>query len=533
MKSLLNKTALTAPSINTLSGAHLARIAVQGIQEERNAGFWKAIANRSKDISASLTPSEMANIAYSFARMKLRDKSMMALLAESSIRKISMFNGADLTKILCAFARLEIRSDLLFNAASREAARKIDELGAREICDLCYSFSALNYTHPLLFLLVRKRIAALSAQLEPRHCQSLMSSFAKLKLTDNTLRGIMASVILKKIDGYSTNQLAFVAHAYSKGDVIEQDSSIHLLIKLLIDESYRKRSDFGHKEIAVLLNGLARLNVRQAIVETDPLVDYFAEKVLLKEAKKFDIQSLGIIVPALVRLGLPQRNSKLTQICFSAIADRFVILSPQSNPRVLAAVIDGYAKAGVIHDAMFRSFVSLATISIKSFSIDEISMFFGGLSVLGITDNALTDATLSALPELLKIENHPETQKIKQTNDFPVVSTTQDEVGDHGARRAPCSLISIVKIVEALSRMHLRDMPVLIGALELIARREDELRPDILKRLLSAYSTFDVGTEELARILKEKLLNPIWLQSAQPKDLQNMLHSLEPHKAIP
>lgn len=90
-------------------------------------------------------PRELSNIAWGLAKLEIVDRPLMALVADTTCRKIKAFNGQALATTICAFAKLNVHNRPLLTAVAGAIVDKISELNAQDLTNSVWAFAKFGY----------------------------------------------------------------------------------------------------------------------------------------------------------------------------------------------------------------------------------------------------------------------------------------------------------------------------------------------------------------------------------------------------
>jgi len=76
--------------------------------------------------------------------MKLSSAKVFAVLAREAERRVSEFNAQGLANTAWAFATVRLRDEKLFMALAREAERRVSELNAQSLANTAWAFATVN-----------------------------------------------------------------------------------------------------------------------------------------------------------------------------------------------------------------------------------------------------------------------------------------------------------------------------------------------------------------------------------------------------
>ncbi len=148
-------------------------ILLHRIEQRRDPILWRKIAARTKDVADTFTPPDLANIVFSFAKLRLRDKQMLDKLAQEGCILLPQMQTNDVCKFLSSFAQLDVKKPLLLKLAVREVAKRGHELDVTQLAEFLHVFSKFEVTKPTIKLLAVLRNNIASKQWSIEECQKL------------------------------------------------------------------------------------------------------------------------------------------------------------------------------------------------------------------------------------------------------------------------------------------------------------------------------------------------------------------------
>ena len=486
-------------TLSTATSSGLARIVIRADREGRQSGsFWRAVAQRTQEIFPTLSEKELAIIVHGFGRARIRDKALLRQVSEKISMEISRFSSGSLSSLLVSFARLEFSSEILFNAAARHLPRIAHQLTTAQTAQVFFAFSALKFRHPTLFRILGKHsVARLVGQFEPHQLASLLASTAVLG--EASIGAVLASEIAKQIDNFRAKHLTTIFVTYAKNQIHNP-----FMLELLVDQCFRKRSEFAASDYALVLNAIADLKIPNAAV----LVDYWLSYAG-KDARKLDISSLAALAAAVSKLSKGDKAE-----IFVAIGNRVCEVADTLTPRHLATLVHAFGKVGMQHGGFLTNAPIFAARQIEKFSLDEIAMVVGGFAKLDIQDEALMIALFKTLPGRLDREQQLLIGGGDDDLGIPVVSVVD--------QARPCAKNSLLVLLDMMGRFYISEETPIKKILGNISARAAELSPSDVSRVLKAAVALQLSGPELRSLLQAKFSDDRWLETCQPQ-LQEQL----------
>eukprot|EP00820_Chromera_velia_P015061 Cvel_25101.t1-p1 / transcript=Cvel_25101.t1 / gene=Cvel_25101 / organism=Chromera_velia_CCMP2878 / gene_product=hypothetical protein / transcript_product=hypothetical protein / location=Cvel_scaffold2799:23301-23936(+) / protein_length=212 / sequence_SO=supercontig / SO=protein_coding / is_pseudo=false len=180
LRAILDPCTSVPDPISTLPAHALARSVRRAVVEERRElALWKQYAERAKAVVTSMQPSDMANIALGFARMRYRDKELLSAVARQAPLSLAAFSGEDLSRLLGSFAKLKQPNDLIFLLSAREVARKAAFLTPRQLSEILFAYTSLGYQHAYMFDSLKRRAFETAGSFQPWDLCLFLSGCAK------------------------------------------------------------------------------------------------------------------------------------------------------------------------------------------------------------------------------------------------------------------------------------------------------------------------------------------------------------------
>eukprot|EP00929_Paragymnodinium_shiwhaense_P044786 TRINITY_DN22963_c0_g1_i2.p1 TRINITY_DN22963_c0_g1~~TRINITY_DN22963_c0_g1_i2.p1 ORF type:complete len:517 (-),score=64.37 TRINITY_DN22963_c0_g1_i2:98-1648(-) len=453
----------------------LARLALRSAREGRaSISLWRAIAVRAKEVSGSMQPMDMSTVAFSFAKMRLRDKAMMASLAESSPAILGQFRAADITFFLAAFARLDVHHRLIFNLFAREIAHKLHDFSAGQLGEIVYAYARLGLKHDLLLDVLKSRIIEVSKAMKPWHLAMVVNGFARLGISDERFFTVIAAEICRRITEFSGQPLALVANAYARLGVRNR-----FLLELLADEAFRRRGELEPQSVALILNAHARLGFASPV-----LYDFFAQDVP-RRIKRYSIQSLCLVASAYAR----QRRAE--EPLFEKIGNFACENALQLYPRAVATLLYSFSEVDIRHSVLFFNVPKHVAQHIAAYSVDELAMVARAYGRFQMVHLQLFDTLTEALPsrELLA----------KATQGMLQASQLDSETGSEQLKRLP-RVASLVNILEAYARLTIYEADILQLLCDTIVARQRELAVPLVPQVVRSLAALAYPHRELLDI---------------------------------
>ena len=506
--------------LSTFNPHELSRVVLRAVRENKDdLSFWKSVVARANAIADQFQPYDISVIAYGLGRMRYRDKDLLTKLAARAIPSLSSMSLSDISHLLAGFARVDVRNDLLFDLASREIGKKINTCKSLvEISNIIFSFVSLNYEHPLLFSALGKRAMFLLPFTQT--CASseickLVESFARSEIQDDRLFALFSSEICRRIDQMSALGIAGIASAYAKRDLLNKSI---FLTELLLDESFKRRSEFDAVSASLLLSAVVDAKAKSKI---SLIAEYFISDFCRRGVMKFDLVSISLLASA---LGKYHVNSALTSPTadetklFMSIGDRVASLSDQLDHQMIAMLVKAFADVGVRHGPFLFNIPNHVREMIGEMSLSEIGMVFKGYAYFGIRNDVLLDHVPPRVLELISSTN----QGLLPTKDIFALYTKQ--MGSDGLKNAS----SAVDILESLAILMVSDkrladslMVYLDGNKSLLSRSE------LLEKLPQCINTLRPKCpESLLRFIVETssdIDNSISLSDSARENLEELI----------
>merc|ERR1719221_952493 len=93
---------------------------------------------------------DLANTAWSFARLGVTDQPLMHSIAAAAIARISDFDPLGLSNLLWAYAKLELQDQPLLAAISSAARAKLSDYSSQNLANTAWSVAKLGVSDPPL-----------------------------------------------------------------------------------------------------------------------------------------------------------------------------------------------------------------------------------------------------------------------------------------------------------------------------------------------------------------------------------------------
>lgn len=434
-------------------------------ENNKHVSLWRAIAARAVLVAPSMQPSEMSTIAFSFARVRFRDRTMLMHLAEATPPILAQFKAIDITYFLAAFARLEVNHKLVFNIFAREIARKLHDFSAAQLGELVYAYARLHMRHELLLPVLQKRIATVVKALEPLHLAMIVNGFARLSVADEGLFTILASEICNKIHRFSGQPLALVANAFARMVVRNR-----FLLEVLSNECIRQRGELEPQSVALLLNAHARLSYANPV-----LFDYFAGYIPRK-LKDYNMQSVCLVASAYGRLQQSEPH------LFEKLGDFACTHARLLTPRGLSTLLFSFAQAEIRHGVLFYHAPQHVSKHLAVYTTDELAMVAHAYGHFQMVHLPLFDTISLALRDRVLNSRKAQDPLVDGAPEF------QDEEQTEPGERVP-RVGALVALMEAYARLTIYQVDILERLCNAVTDRHEELEPSMVVQAVQAVAT--------------------------------------------
>lgn len=239
----------------------------------------------------------VATIAWSCAKLKIRDPALEKGLAALAVRWLPLFKTFELSNLLWGFAKLQVQSPTVFSAAQHFIAGHAEEFSTRSLSMASWAFATISYqAQPLLCRMANVFVKRLvqGEEANPVTVANMIWALAtaRVQLPRESLKALGA-VARRSLAAFKAHELSVMLWAFARLSFFHQglfEDSLHLLCrcKALRDEIHsqgianllwafaRQRLELAPKKLALLLAALQptclRLLPKLNAVEVSSLV---------------------------------------------------------------------------------------------------------------------------------------------------------------------------------------------------------------------------------------------------------------------
>jgi hypothetical protein len=200
--ALLDAAAAEAPSCVGAATSHdVANLfwAFARVLDRPRPRLVDALCRAGVRCSQSFDGRQMSMVCWGMATMRHRtpdgDALLRALAAECADKGVHHLAAQGLANVAWAYARLGLREEELFAAIAEQAVGRIDEFGGQGLANLCWAFALAGaHTEPLLHSIEAAIVPRLPA-CRPEELAALAWSFARARHTQPELFGMLAEEV--------------------------------------------------------------------------------------------------------------------------------------------------------------------------------------------------------------------------------------------------------------------------------------------------------------------------------------------------
>ena len=267
----------------------------------RNIELFELLAEETKYKIKKFNSQNITNLAWSFATLNITNVGVLELLAEETKYKIKNFNSQNITNLAWSFATQNINNIELFELLAEETKHKIKNFKSQEISNLAWSFATLNIRNVELFGLLAGETKYKIKNFNSQEISNLTWSFATLYIRNKELFELLAEETKYKIKNFNSQDIANLAWSFATLNVIDKE-----LFGLLTEETKYRIKDFNAQDISNLAWSFAILNMKNI-----ELFDILAKESIFK-IKDFNYQEIANLAWSFAILD--DRNTELLEL---------------------------------------------------------------------------------------------------------------------------------------------------------------------------------------------------------------------------
>ncbi|CAE8635581.1 unnamed protein product [Polarella glacialis] len=327
-----------------------------------------------KAILAEAGPQELADAAWSMARLACRDAPTLQSIAKhaAALNQQADFRGSgglgrlEISKLAWAFASLEVHDSNFMEGLARQAAILQRELTQQDLSNLAWACAKLLASNSVLLKVVSEESVNKIKGFKPQELANLIWAVSTLQLqgqaSENLFRAV-ASEATMKLRSFKAQELANLAWAFAKrshGFQPQPQGQTGLgvgaseMLLALAEQASKAAHEFKAQELSSLVWALAAARVNhQAVLKA--VGQQAAAKV-----RDFTSQGLSNIVQAYAKLDASHVGEQAG--VFRAVAQHATPRLSQFKPEELSMLSWSFGKLAVVFEPeLFRGMAAQAT----------------------------------------------------------------------------------------------------------------------------------------------------------------------------
>jgi len=285
----------------------------------RDDNLLRILANMSFEIIDSFNFQNLANTAWAFATLGIRDDNLLRMLAYKSIQIINNFNSQDLSNTAWAFATLGIRDDNLFKEISNRAIKIIDSFNSQDLAITAWAFATLGIRDDNLLRMLADKSIRIINNFTLQSLANTAWAFATLDIRDDNLFKEISICAIKIIDSFNSKDLANISWAFATLGIRDYN-----LFNKISNRAIEIVDSFNSQDLAITAWAFATLDFRDV-----NLLIMLANRSI-KIIDSFNSQALANISWAFATLGIRDDN------LFNKISNRAIEIIGSFNSQALA-----------------------------------------------------------------------------------------------------------------------------------------------------------------------------------------------------
>lgn len=283
-----------------------------------------------------------AVVAWSFATLGARDRSLFHLLATLARPVLHAFKSFELGNFLWAFAKVSLQAPQLFEAARKQIGPRLDHFSPVSLSMVAWAFVTIQHRPPVALLKsISGAFVAQLDQAESHEISNMCWSLVTAKVVKPEVFKAIGDMAVRKLDTFNIQELANTAWSFSRGRIVHSE-----LFRAIAQLFSRK------PQVALQFQGQALANMfwaqaKQVMLGTDTLTAATAVHALLpaccRTLDSLKPQEFSSVLWSVAQLGIREGNHILADRLFQKAAslepmrERLEALSAQGLTNVLFA----------------------------------------------------------------------------------------------------------------------------------------------------------------------------------------------------
>eukprot|EP00927_Polykrikos_kofoidii_P016344 TRINITY_DN17378_c0_g1_i1.p1 TRINITY_DN17378_c0_g1~~TRINITY_DN17378_c0_g1_i1.p1 ORF type:complete len:887 (+),score=111.98 TRINITY_DN17378_c0_g1_i1:184-2844(+) len=342
------------------------------------ADNWRIVATaatQSLSKSQSVRPRDLGRLAWSLARILLRDMPLLEGVAAAAPHTLATATTQEIASLAWSFSKLLVQHPSLFDAVALRASDCLFEIGPRNLSILAWSVAVASFaSDPLI-----DGMASLAIQtVSEFNCQDVTQmawAWASLRATHAPLFASLAAASLSRMNGFLPQDLTNTAWAFAKLLIRHEP-----LMSSIASASIAKLAQFDPQNLANTYWVLATV-----MHPNLPLQDAIATRAIHTHGQ-FSMQEVANMVWAMAHL------TSVHAPLLHVLSRKAISEMSRGNQQNLTNTVWAFAQMRFANSTLFLSLAREIVGSISEFRPRDISITAWSFARMEIRDDALMDA---------------------------------------------------------------------------------------------------------------------------------------------
>eukprot|EP00933_Yihiella_yeosuensis_P054447 TRINITY_DN5289_c0_g1_i6.p1 TRINITY_DN5289_c0_g1~~TRINITY_DN5289_c0_g1_i6.p1 ORF type:complete len:859 (+),score=116.74 TRINITY_DN5289_c0_g1_i6:221-2578(+) len=283
--------------------------------------------------------------AWAFAKLAVRDGTLLRTLADEAIDKWDELNGQNVSNLAWSLATVREHHEPLMAAISLIRADMVQGLAAQEFSNIVWSFATLARTSEILFRRTAARVVKTARDLDSQHLANIAWAYAKISYRDDGLYYVLTREAMRDERQLNPLNLSNLAWAFASAGWHGEMSTRRVglrdpkFFEWIADSAVQMAPQFTSQNCSNMVWSFATVRI-----QNDRLLEAIAVQVQGWLLSNFDPQHISNVLWSYAKLAVKDRA--LFEVSADEIVRRGVDYLSRT-PQNLSNTIWAYAVVGI------------------------------------------------------------------------------------------------------------------------------------------------------------------------------------------